>query len=348
MLERRGVLFVVGLCWLTAVTGRSVAAAPGPGGQLKVVHSEFLYDKASFPSCHASTIAETKEGLVAAWFGGSDEGMPDVGIWVARRGPEGWSKPVEVVNGRQPNGKSYPCWNPVLASMPDGRLVLYYKVGATVPVWWGMQTTSTDGGKTWGTPERLPEGILGPIKNKLIILKDGTLLSPSSTEDKGYQVHIERSRDGGATWTRTPSLNDGKKDSLIQPTILTYADGKLQFLCRSEQGWIYESWSTDQGVTWTPPKPTKLPNPDSGIDAVTLKDGRALLIYNDTPKARSPLNVATSHDGKEWTPGPILEDQPGEYSYPAVIQTSDGLVHVTYTWKRQRIKHVVIDLGETK
>ncbi len=88
---------------------------------------------------------------------------------------------------------------------------------------------------------------------------------------------------------------------------------------------------------------TTLPNPNSGIAAVTLTDGRHLLVYNHTPKGRSPLNVAVSRDGKDWQAALVLEDQPGEYSYPAVIQTSDGLVHITYTWQRRRVRHVVVD-----
>jgi predicted neuraminidase len=86
-----------------------------------------------------------------------------------------------------------------------------------------------------------------------------------------------------------------------------------------------------------------LPNPNSGTDAVTLRDGRHLLVYNHTAKGRSPLNVAVSTDGDTWQAALVLENEPGEYSYPAVIQTADGLVHAVYTWKRQRIKHVVID-----
>ena len=74
-----------------------------------------------------------------------------------------------------------------------------------------------------------------------------------------------------------------------------------------------------------------------------LSDGRALVVYNHTERGRSPLNVAVSRDGLQWQAALVLEDQPGEYSYPAVIQSSDGRVHATYTWKRQRIKHVVID-----
>jgi alpha-L-rhamnosidase len=154
---------------------------------------------------------------------------------------------------------------------------------------------------------------------------------------------MERTPDLGRTWTKTEPLNEGRRLSAIQPTILTHGDGKLQILCRTRQKKIGESWSTDGGKTWGEMTLTDLPNPNAGIDAVTLKDGRHLLVYNHTPLGRSPLNVAVSKDGKAWRPAVVLEDRPGEYSYPAVVQASDGLVHVTYTWKRQRIRHVVID-----
>ena len=89
---------------------------------------------------------------------------------------------------------------------------------------------------------------------------------------------------------------------------------------------------------------TEMPNPNSGIDAVTLRDGRHLLVYNHTTKGRSPLNVAVSSDGRTWQAALVLEDQPrSEFSYPAAIQSRDGLVHIVYTWQRQRIKHVVVD-----
>ena len=133
----------------------------------------------------------------------------------------------------------------------------------------------------------------------------------------------------------------GRED--FAAAILTHADGRLQFLCRSRQGRIYQAFSKDKGKTWDEPTPSVLPNPNSGIDALTLKDGRFLLIYNHTSKDRSPLNLALSSDGIEWKAGPMLEDQPGEYSYPAIIQTNDGLVHMTYTYLRKKIKHVVVD-----
>lgn len=313
-----------------------------------IVKEEFVYEKAPFPSCHASTLAETKEGIVAAWFGGTREKSPDVGIWVSRHNKQGWSEVVEVVNGVQASGERFPCWNPVLFQAPRGSLLLFYKVGPSPSQWWGMLTMSADGGRTWSKPQRLPDGYLGPIKNKPVLLKDGTLLCPSSTEHAGWQVHLEMTNDLGKTWKKTEVLNDTKLYGAIQPTILVFLSGKIEILCRSQQKKITQSWSTDGGKTWSAMEATSLPNPNSGIDAVMLKDGRALLVYNHTEKGRSPLNVAISEDGKDWKPVLILEDQPGEYSYPAVIQTADGLVHITYTWKRERIKHVVVDPRKLK
>ena len=322
-----------------------LAGGSDPAAQTRdaIVMTELVFEQAPFPSCHASTIAETKTGLVAAWFGGTRERNPDVGIWIARRNKQGWSKPVEVANGVQLGGERYPCWNPVLFQAERGPLLLFYKVGPSPSEWWGMLTTSTDGGASWSKPRRLPDGILGPIKNKPVLLKDGTLLCGSSTEQAGWLIHMESTRDLGVTWNKSEPLNGRAQFGAIQPTILVHRSGAIQILCRSRQKRITECWSTDGGKTWSAMKATPLPNPSAGIDAVMLKDGRALVVYNHTETARSPLNIAISSDGKTWKAAALLEDQPGEYSYPAVIQTSDGLVHVTYTWRRERIKHVVID-----
>lgn len=307
------------------------------------IESEFIYETAPFPSCHASTIAETADGLVAAWFGGKHERNPDVGIWVARRDAKGWTVPVEVANGVQDDQKRYPCWNPVLFQPKDGPLLLFYKVGPSPSKWWGMLITSKDGGKTWGTPRRLPDGILGPIKNKPVALSDGTLLCPSSTEHDGWLVHVERTSDLGATWTKSGPLNSASEFGAIQPTVLFHPNNRLQILCRSRQNVITECWSDDGANTWSSMKATTLPNPNSGLDAVTLRDGRHLLVYNPTRQGRTPLVLGLSVDGKSWRQVATLEDQPGEYSYPAIIQTRDGLAHITYTWKRQRVRHVVVD-----
>ena len=346
---------LAGLLALGAAGERRAAAAVAARVDSGVVSTEFIFEQAPFPSCHASTIAETKDGLIAAWFGGTKERAPDVGIWVARHVGGKWSAPVEVVSSTQEDGSRVPNWNPVLFQPKDGPLLLFYKVGPSPQTWWGMLTTSDDAGRTWSKPTRLPEGVLGPIKNKPVQLPDGSLLCPSSTEspertpddeDRGWRVHFERTTDLGQTWTEVePPAGDDPVDA-IQPSILLHDGGKrLQAVGRTRAGRVFETWSDDAGKTWSPVALTALPNPNSGTDAVTLRDGRQLLVYNHNPrpKGRTPLNIAVSKDGKAWQAGLILEKEPGEYSYPAVIQTADGMVHVTYTWKRQRIKHVVID-----
>ena len=321
--------------------------------QSTTVKSEFIYETAPFPSCHASTIAETKSGLVAAWFGGTAERNPDVCIYVSRNENGKWMAPVAVADGVGFTTNRLPTWNPVLFQPKHGSLMLFYKVGPSPATWWGMLTTSDDDGKTWSKPKRLPDGILGPIKNKPVQLANGDILSPTSVEGDGdWRVHFERSSDGGKTWTTTLPVNDGKEIGAIQPSILFLKDGSLEAVGRTRNDKIFQIHSTDGGNTWDEMSLMDLPNPNSGTDAVTLRDGRLLLVYNhnirtgSNNKGRSPLNVAISQDGKIWQAALVLENDanaPNGFAYPAVIQTSDGLVHITYTWERKRIKHVVID-----
>ena len=312
------------------------------------------------PQCHASTIVETPSGMVAAWFAGTHEKHSDVGIRVSRHDGKRWSASVEVVNGMQSPDLRYPCWNPVLFLPDDGPLMLFYKVGPNPREWWGMLMTSDNDGKTWTSPLKLGKNdkighLVGPIKNKPIQLTDGAILCPSSSEHKGWRVHFELTRDLGRTWEVIGPINDGIKFGAIQPSILTYPNGKMQVLCRSTQGVITQSWSKDSGKTWSEMTATHLPNPNSGTDAVTLKDGRQLLVYNHTVKDenakdltltnRNMLNVAISKNGEKWKPVLTLEREvaKGGFCYPAVIQASDEKVHITYTYKRQSIKHVVLE-----
>ena len=328
---------------MSIVLSIAIVAAPADDGLVK---QEFIFETAPFPQCHASTIVETESGLVAAWFGGQREKAKDVGVWLSRRVGDAWTTPVEVANGDQPTGSRLPCWNPVLFQIKGGPLVLFYKVGPDPETWWGMKKTSIDGGKTWSAAERLPVGILGPIKNKPVALKDGTILAPSSVEDpRGdtWRIHFERSQDGGKTWSRTPDIEADPKIDAIQPSILFLGGDRLMAMGRTRSKKVFEVRSDDLGKTWGQMTLTDLPNPNAGTDAVTLADGRHLLVYNHSATGRSPLNVTISKDGKTWDAALILERETGEYSYPAVIQASDGLVHVTYTWKRRRVKHAVID-----
>jgi alpha-L-rhamnosidase len=317
-----------------------------------VVKDEFIFTQTSFPESHAATIAETPNGLIAAWFGGTKEGNKDVCIWTSQNVNGHWTNPIKVADGKINDTTVYACYNPVLYQVPNGELILFYKIGPNVAGWKGFLIRSFDNGKTWSSREALPEGFLGPIKNKPEIV-NGVLVCPSSTEKTGWKVHFEYTSDNGKTWTKSEDLNDGKTMTGIQPTILKYKDGSLQTLTRTKQRVVNEAWSKDGGKTWSPLQSIGLPNNNSGLDGVTLQDGRQLLVYNHVKPAanatsgkgaRSPLNVAVSSNGKDWFAAAILETSPiNQYSYPSVIQTKDGLVHIVYTWRRERIKHVVLD-----
>ncbi|HLR25016.1 MAG TPA: sialidase family protein [Fodinibius sp.] len=343
------VIAVLVFCWIGAGNLRAQSDDWKEG----IIKEEFIYEDAPFPSAHAATIEETDQGLVSAWFGGTDEGDDDVGIWISRHENGTWTAPEEVATGVQDEEKRYPSWNPVLYHTPNGKTKLFYKVGPSPSTWWGMVITSDDGGETWSAPEKLPEGILGPIKNKPVLLENGDLIAGSSTEDDGWKVHMEISPDFGKTWTKVGPLNKGEEFQAIQPAILTHGDGTLQILARSQSRAIVESWSHDYGQSWSPMKKSILPNNNSGLDAVTLDDGRHLLVYNHVrpPKGaergkaeRTPLNVAVSEDGKSWSAALVLEDSKiSQYSYPSVIQLKDGMVHIVYTWRRERIKYVKVD-----
>lgn len=341
-----------------ATTGAAAQAQPSP-----IVRSAFIYDTAPYPQCHASTIVQTADGaLLAAWFGGTHEKHPDVCIWFARFGSRGWAAPVQVADGVQPDGSRYATWNPVLFQPPGAPLQLFYKVGPDPFSWWGMVITSTDSGRTWSAPRRLPEGVLGPIKNKPVLLADGAWLSPSSTEagegvgadaGAGWRLHFERSEDQGATWFLSGPVASPLNIDAIQPGVLVHPDGALQAIARTRQGALASTWSRDGGRTWSTLGAIDLPNPNSGTDAVTLKDGRHLLIYNHSAHAvatpgkgpRWPLNLALSDDGVSWRNALTLESEPvpAGYAYPAIIQANDGLVHMTWTHDRRRIRHAVVD-----
>lgn len=316
-----------------------------------VLVDEFIYTKAPYPSCHSATIAETPEGLVAAWFGGEYERHPNVSIYVSRLIDGAWSEPEMTADGVVNDTLRYACWNPVLYQVPAGDLWLFYKVGPNVAGWVGKMKKSSDMGKGWSDAIDLEDGFLGPVKNKPVLLDNGELFCASSTEGGAWRVHFETTSDFGATWQKSDPINSGSVFNVIQPSILQYGDGVLQVLCRSKNAVLASSWSYDNGKTWGLFQSSGLPNNNSGTDAVTLQDGRQLLVYNHVATPinakkghRTPLNVAISKDGKNWEAVLVLEDSEiSQYSYPSVIQSSDGTVHIVYTWRRERIKHVSID-----
>lgn len=289
--------------------------------------------------------------MMAAWFGGSHEGADDVNIWGATYENHSWSEPFLMATGIISDSVSLPCWNPVLFKSGSGRLFLFYKVGKNPREWWGMVKYSDDNGLTWMEPVRLPDGVLGPIKNKPVCLGDGTFLCPSSVEtlDDRWIAHLEVFSNDGV-FIRNIEINHGDSICAIQPSVLLHPDNKLQILCRSRQNRIAQSWSHDGGKNWDKMSLLDVRNPNSGTDAVTLSDGRHLLVYNPLSAGaewwdgRNILNLAVSMDGLNWRDLLVLENQKaGEYSYPAIIQDSDGMVHITYTWDRKRIKHVMLN-----
>jgi predicted neuraminidase len=303
----------------------------------------FIFEKAPFPSCHASTLVEVGRGqLLAAWFGGKDEGARDVKIWQSTFDGKTWTAPA--VAAEEPG---FPCWNPVLFRSRSGTLFLFYKAGPSPMTWSGYVRRSTDEGKTWGRIEQLPAGLLGPIKNKPIEPKPSVLLAGTSVEShRAWCAWVERSTDDGKTWRRTgPIAVPGKPHGLIQPTLLQTSDGRILALCRSRGiGAICQAESKDNGETWSDARPIDLPNPNSGIDAVGTDKGEFFLVYNHTKMGRSPLNLARSRDdGKTWERVATLEEERGEFSYPAIIQASDKLLHITYTWNRRHIKYMTHD-----
>ncbi len=324
----------------------------------------FQPGSAPFASSHASTIVELKDGsLMAAWFGGTQEGNPDVAIWSSRASSGEspvWSPPEELARA-----ESVPCWNPVLFHTIDGRLWLYYKFGPSPDTWTAARKHSDDEGKTWSKAEYLPAGLIGPVRAKPLVLPDGTIVSGSSTESyHSWAAWIERSTDNGKTWTRTgpivPPVNaikpggDGhgrnapdvpgsqewnETTGIIQPSVVSLQGKHVRFYARSTANIarIIVADSFDEGITWNGARPLNLPNPNSGIDAIALQDGRVVLVFNNTTTGRTPLNLAVSHDGEHFRIFATLEDQAGEYSYPALIQCRNGDLCITYTWNRKSI-----------
>jgi len=327
------------------------------------IHEPVFEQTDQFETCHASTLAQLPNGdVICAWFGGTAEGADDVNIWLSIRHEEKWQQAIAVIKV-----PGIPTWNPVLF-IPDTsrlfveqnkvtendsqpRLLLYYRVGKTITEWRSYVTESLDGGNSWNEPHPLSDGCMGPTKNKPIVLSDGTWLAGASVEtDSEWYCQIERSNDQGRTWKIAQIIKlDGHPKGIIQPTLWESQPGHVHALMRSRGvGRICRSDSIDGGRTWCPAYMTELPNNNSGIDLAKLVPSSGdpgydvgyaplVLAFNPVTEGRTPLVLTVSQDnGSTWSDHLTLHDSPGEYSYPSIIPTADGIA-LAYTFNRKRI-----------
>jgi alpha-L-fucosidase len=351
LLEMRHLILQVFLLisLLMPVHGQNQLTVP----KYETLRNEFIIKNAPFRQCHASTLVELSSGeMMVAWFAGSYESAPDVKIWGSMFKNSQWTDPFLLADGKIEDSLTYPCWNPVLFKTTIGRLYLFYKVGKNPREWVGMMKHSENNGITWSGPEQLPAGVLGPIKNKPVELPNGDLLCPSSTETLSqWSVQMELFHPRINRWEVVP-VDPGSSYQVIQPTILINPDSSIRILCRSKSNVVIQSASDDQGRSWSPLTPTGLVNPNAGIDGLTLGDGSHLLVYNplvsgtEWVQGRNRLNLAWTADGNTWADILVLEnEESGEFSYPAIIGTSDGSVHITYTYNREQIRYLQLRTG---
>lgn len=329
----------------------SLSWLPGQANASWKVIEEFIEPAPLQPEVHASTLVEASPGVwFAAWFAGSKEGNVDVSIWGAKRTADGWEPAREIVKGIGPSGEPVPAYNPVLVSPRAGRMALVHSAGWEGKPWAPFIQWSKDEGATWSEPMRLPKAVRGPDRNPPIRLETGEWLHPST---RAGGVHVEISDAAMERWEVRPMLSDPAKFRALQPTLLDHGAGRIQMLCRTYRRELATAWSEDNGRTWTPLTGLGITLANSAIAALRLRDGKFLLVYNPTGKPvsdkdwgqRRPLSVAISADGRQWRRVLDLEtaDIREGYAYPCVVLGSDGLVHLTYTWGRKRIRHVVID-----
>ncbi len=326
-----------------------------------------------WPSAHCSSIVQISENrMMVTWYAGTEEKAKDVGIACCYFTNEtGWNTPRMMVktpgfadgNGIlfiDLSGKLWFFWNTI---RDEHRSIIRFPWACTD----NKYIQSINFGHTWTDPVPLfSEQIGWNFKNKPIYLNNGFLLLPMYDEMQGRSV-IAISENNGLSWSPSQFIETDQdqptkekffapgaeeEEPLIpifqnlQPTLFQRKDGAVvAFLRTTHLGVIHKAISTDFGFTWSESEPTSLPNPDAGIDCVKLENGHVVLAFNNSTMGRSPLSLALSVDeGETWNKVKNLEDEPNaEFSYPAIIQDAQGRIHMTYTFKRKHIRHVILD-----
>lgn len=328
-----------------------------------IIREFIVKEDAPFDSGHASTLLELKNGdILAAWFAGSWEKGCDVAIWAARRRQGVWEQPRLVCDER-----GVATWNPVLFRGQDNRILLFYKAGAAISEWKTYVAESRDEGETFSPPRELVAGDetggRGPVKNKPIRLKDGTILAPASLEGNTWDAFADISVDDGVTWEAGSlvPLRRASYDStmihraynkhfcygkgVIQPALWEDNEGGVHMLLRSTSSCIFRSDSADGGRTWSLAYDIGIPNNNSGLDLVKLPNGTVVLICNPRPNLpnyykgpRTPLTVLYSTDnGNTFRELAVIEDGDGSFAYPAIICNDRNEIMLTYTWNRKNL-----------
>jgi predicted neuraminidase len=294
------------------------------------------------PSNHASTLAVMPNGdLLCAWYAGRHEGSRDVKIYASRREATSgrWSSPQVIADTPDRSDG-----NPVLFADQRGRVWLFFVTIHGLNWQWARikVQNSDDGGRTWGPARIFRERRGWMTRSHPLELGDGRILLPLYNEVRMRSVFM-LSDDDGANFHPAGVIQT--QPGNLQPSVVMLSDGSLLALLRhhGKPGRIWQASSTDQGRTWSPAKPTSLPNPDAGLDLVRLPNGHLVLAFNNSPTDRTPLSIALSEDdGRTWPWVRDLETDPGEFSYPSLAATPDGAIHLTYTWKRQSIKYATM------
>lgn len=312
---------------------------------LRVVEYESIYNF-SIPSAHAATLAQTEDGtLVCAFFGGPAEKSPDTAIFIARKRPGGkWTRPTEIANGKFGKDKRTAAWNPVL--FVDGKhIYLFYKLGDSPRTWEGFVKVSADNGKTWGMQFKLDDGLIGPTKNKPIKFRD-KIIMPSSREfhaSFGWSSCFEIVQLDNIRQIKVPgSIFYGA----IQPAVVRLQDGTLKAFMRSRCGYVCQSSSKD-GITWSAAERTEIPNPNSGLDAIALKDGKIALACNPTEKDRNEMALFISSNGGQTWEKVFSKKRKYPQEYPSIIESRDGKIHLIYT-RNRHISHIVLERADEK
>ena len=332
-----------------------VPAAPAT----PVFQEEFVNPDSPLAMSHVASICELPNGgLAAAWYAGSREGARDVAICFATQTPgqSGWSRPRAIVTRESAahdlNRGIKKVGNAVIFSDGAGKLWLLY-ISITVGGWSGSSlnlTTSTDEGRSWTPGRRLT---LSPffniselVKNRPVALLDGSWGVPIYHELAGKFPELLWLRETAGELSATKIRIAGGRSG-FQPSLMPLSTNTALAFLRdcSPRRKISVARTDDAGLAWSPPQALSLPNPDSGLAALRLSDGRILLAFNDSTVGRENLRLAISGDeGRTWTRiATLAEEASAEFSYPFLIQTRAGAIHLVYTWQRKAIKHVVFN-----